>query len=155
MEPERCATRSDRLDRFGDRCARRGTAFAARRSLESREEHLPDGAGLEPRDDCLRVRGQLRAASRRPQRRWPRRSRLRNRWRGAARHDVSVARARLGARRVLPGGILGSVFGVVLGGFIAERWGWQTGFGVVGIPAFCLRSCSLPACAITRRSRCL
>ena len=35
-------------------------------------------------------------------------------------------------------GILGSVFGVVLGGFIAERWGWQTGFGVVGVPGLLL-----------------
>jgi MFS family permease len=35
-------------------------------------------------------------------------------------------------------GILGSVFGVVLGGFIAERWGWQAGFGAVGIPGLFL-----------------
>jgi len=35
-------------------------------------------------------------------------------------------------------GILGSVLGVVLGGFIAERWGWQAGFGAVGIPGLFL-----------------
>ena len=35
-------------------------------------------------------------------------------------------------------GILGSVLGVVLGGFIAERWGWQAGFGAVGIPGLVL-----------------
>ncbi|MDN3922941.1 MFS transporter [Roseateles violae] len=29
---------------------------------------------------------------------------------------------------------LGSVLGVLLGGAIAARWGWQTAFGVVGIP---------------------
>jgi MFS transporter, Spinster family, sphingosine-1-phosphate transporter len=35
-------------------------------------------------------------------------------------------------------GILGSVFGVVLGGAIAQRWGWQAGFGAVGIPGLIL-----------------
>ena len=34
--------------------------------------------------------------------------------------------------------ILGSVLGVVLGGFIAERWGWQAGFGAVGVPGLVL-----------------
>jgi len=29
---------------------------------------------------------------------------------------------------------VGSVLGVMLGGMIAARWGWQTAFGVVGIP---------------------
>jgi predicted MFS family arabinose efflux permease len=35
-------------------------------------------------------------------------------------------------------GTLGSVLGVVLGGFIAERWGWQAGFGAVGVPGLIL-----------------
>src|SRR4030095_3376919 len=35
-------------------------------------------------------------------------------------------------------GILGSVLGVVLGGAIAQRWGWQAGFGAVGIPGLVL-----------------
>jgi predicted MFS family arabinose efflux permease len=35
-------------------------------------------------------------------------------------------------------GIVGSVLGVVLGGLIAERWGWQAGFGAVGIPGLIL-----------------
>jgi len=35
-------------------------------------------------------------------------------------------------------GILGSVLGVMLGGVIAERWGWQAGFGTVGVPGFFL-----------------
>ncbi|MET0917556.1 MAG: MFS transporter, partial [Burkholderiales bacterium] len=34
----------------------------------------------------------------------------------------------------LAAGMLGSVAGVMLGGFIAERWGWQAGFGAVGAP---------------------
>jgi MFS family permease len=38
----------------------------------------------------------------------------------------------------LAAGMIGSVLGVVLGGFIAERWGWQAGFGVVGIPGLLL-----------------
>ena len=38
----------------------------------------------------------------------------------------------------LAAGMLGSVAGVVLGGFIAERWGWQAGFGVVGFPGLML-----------------
>ncbi|HPW12488.1 MAG TPA: MFS transporter [Thermomonas sp.] len=29
---------------------------------------------------------------------------------------------------------VGSVLGVMLGGMIAERWGWQAAFGVVGVP---------------------
>ncbi len=29
---------------------------------------------------------------------------------------------------------VGSVLGVMLGGVIAARWGWQAAFGVVGIP---------------------
>src|SRR6516165_6022618 len=33
---------------------------------------------------------------------------------------------------------LGSVLGVMLGGFIAERWGWQAGFGAVGVPGLLL-----------------
>jgi MFS transporter, Spinster family, sphingosine-1-phosphate transporter len=35
-------------------------------------------------------------------------------------------------------GILGSVLGVVLGGVIAQRFGWQAGFGAVGIPGLLL-----------------
>src|SRR5499427_7427850 len=38
----------------------------------------------------------------------------------------------------LAAGMIGSVMGVVLGGFIAERWGWQAGFGAVGIPGLLL-----------------
>ncbi len=33
---------------------------------------------------------------------------------------------------------LGSVFGVMLGGVIAARWGWQAAFGVVGLPGLLL-----------------
>ena len=33
---------------------------------------------------------------------------------------------------------VGSVLGVMLGGVIAERWGWQSAFGVVGIPGLVL-----------------
>lgn len=35
-------------------------------------------------------------------------------------------------------GSLGSVLGVVLGGFIAEHWGWRAAFGVVGFPGLVL-----------------
>jgi MFS family permease len=38
----------------------------------------------------------------------------------------------------LAAGMLGSVLGVVVGGFIAERWGWQAGFGAVGVPGLVL-----------------
>jgi MFS transporter, Spinster family, sphingosine-1-phosphate transporter len=38
----------------------------------------------------------------------------------------------------LAAGMLGSVLGVVVGGFIAERWGWQAGFGAVGVPGLLL-----------------
>src|SRR5207344_1568092 len=38
----------------------------------------------------------------------------------------------------LAAGMLGSVLGVMLGGFIAERWGWQMGFGAVGVPGIVL-----------------
>jgi predicted MFS family arabinose efflux permease len=38
----------------------------------------------------------------------------------------------------LAAGMLGSVLGVVLGGVIAERWGWQAGFGAVGVPGLIL-----------------
>ena len=38
----------------------------------------------------------------------------------------------------LAAGLLGSVLGVVLGGVIAERWGWQAGFGAVGVPGLLL-----------------
>ena len=38
----------------------------------------------------------------------------------------------------LAAGMFGSVLGVMLGGFIAERWGWQTGFGAVGNPGLFL-----------------
>jgi predicted MFS family arabinose efflux permease len=34
--------------------------------------------------------------------------------------------------------LFGSVLGVVLGGVIAERWGWQAGFGAVGVPGVLL-----------------
>lgn len=33
---------------------------------------------------------------------------------------------------------VGSVLGVLLGGLIAERWGWQAAFGVVGVPGLLL-----------------
>jgi MFS family permease len=35
-------------------------------------------------------------------------------------------------------GVLGTVVGVVLGGFIAARWGWRAAFGVVAIPGLLL-----------------
>jgi MFS family permease len=35
-------------------------------------------------------------------------------------------------------GSLGSVLGVLLGALIAARWGWQTAFGVVGVPGLVL-----------------
>lgn len=38
----------------------------------------------------------------------------------------------------LAAGLLGSVLGVVLGGVIAQHWGWQAGFGAVGIPGLVL-----------------
>jgi MFS family permease len=38
----------------------------------------------------------------------------------------------------LAAGMIGSVLGVVLGGFIAQHWGWQAGFGAVGIPGLVL-----------------
>jgi MFS family permease len=38
----------------------------------------------------------------------------------------------------LAAGMLGSVAGVMVGGFIAERWGWQAGFGAVGVPGLVL-----------------
>jgi MFS transporter, Spinster family, sphingosine-1-phosphate transporter len=38
----------------------------------------------------------------------------------------------------LAAGLIGSVLGVVLGGVIAQHWGWQAGFGVVGIPGLVL-----------------
>ncbi|HZZ91300.1 MAG TPA: MFS transporter [Usitatibacter sp.] len=38
----------------------------------------------------------------------------------------------------LAAGLVGSVFGVMAGGVIAERWGWQAGFGAVGIPGLVL-----------------
>lgn len=34
--------------------------------------------------------------------------------------------------------LVGSVVGVVAGGAIAERWGWRSGFGVVGVPGLLL-----------------
>ena len=38
----------------------------------------------------------------------------------------------------LAAALVGSVLGVVLGGVIAERWGWQAGFGIVGVPGIVL-----------------
>jgi MFS transporter, Spinster family, sphingosine-1-phosphate transporter len=38
----------------------------------------------------------------------------------------------------LAAGLVGSVLGVMLGGVIAERWGWQAGFGAVGVPGLLL-----------------
>ena len=38
----------------------------------------------------------------------------------------------------LAAGLTGSVLGVVLGGVIAEHWGWRAGFGVVGVPGLIL-----------------
>jgi predicted MFS family arabinose efflux permease len=38
----------------------------------------------------------------------------------------------------LAAAMMGSVLGVMLGGFIADRWGWQAGFGAVGVPGLFL-----------------
>jgi hypothetical protein len=53
------------------------------------------------------------------------------------RHGAGVAPGhdRLRVHRKL---ILGSVLGVMLGGIIAQRWGWQAAFGVVGVPGMIL-----------------
>lgn len=39
---------------------------------------------------------------------------------------------------LLSAGPLGAVLGVVLGGFIADRWGWRAAFVIVGIPGLFL-----------------
>ena len=46
--------------------------------------------------------------------------------------------ARGPAGGVFRGGFVGSVLGVMLGGLIAARWGWQAAFGVVGFPGLLL-----------------
>jgi predicted MFS family arabinose efflux permease len=38
----------------------------------------------------------------------------------------------------LAAALVGSVLGVVLGGVIAQHWGWQAGFGAVGVPGLVL-----------------
>ncbi len=38
----------------------------------------------------------------------------------------------------LAAGMMGSVLGVVLGGYITQHWGWQAGFGAVGLPGLVL-----------------
>ena len=38
----------------------------------------------------------------------------------------------------LAAALVGSVLGVVLGGVIAQRWGWQAGFGTVAVPGLIL-----------------
>ena len=38
----------------------------------------------------------------------------------------------------LAAAVVGSMTGVALGGVIAQRWGWQAGFGAVAIPGFLL-----------------
>ena len=127
-------------DRFDHRRAGRRSAVAACRPVEPRQEHLPDGARLEPRDDRLRVRGKLRAAARRAQRR--RRSAKPRTARSARRCSRASFRCGCAVRcsaRFLAAGMIGSVLGVVLGGFIAERWGWQAGFGAVGVPGLAAR----------------
>lgn len=49
-----------------------------------------------------------------------------------ARQRGAVLGAFLGA------GLVGSVAGVVLGGVVAEHWGWRAGFGIVGVPGLLL-----------------
>ena len=49
-----------------------------------------------------------------------------------ARQRGAVLGAFLGA------GLVGSVAGVVLGGIVAEHWGWRAGFGIVGVPGLLL-----------------
>lgn len=62
----------------------------------------------------------------------------------------------------LAAGLIGSVLGVMLGGVIAQRWGWQAGFGAVGIPGLLLavvflalvrdyRTVALPAAQAARK----
>jgi MFS family permease len=74
-----------------------------------------------------------------------------------ARMRSTVLGAFLGA------GLIGSVLGVVLGGVIAERWGWQAGFGAVGIPGMLLaivfvlfvrdyKTVALPNTRVTKRN---
>ena len=61
----------------------------------------------------------------------------------------------------LAAALVGSLFGVVAGGVIAERWGWQAGFGVVGVPglllavlfAFVVRDYKTIALPISHRAR--
>jgi MFS family permease len=38
----------------------------------------------------------------------------------------------------ISGSLVGTVLGLVLGGFIAQRWGWQHAFGVVALPGLLL-----------------
>ncbi len=81
------------LDRLDHRRARRGSAVAACRPVEPRQERIPDGDGVEPRHDLVRVRGEL----------WPpdgrasdgRRGRggVRHGWRRVAGNPVSGADA--------------------------------------------------------------
>ena len=51
--------------------------------------------------------------------------------------------------------LFGSVLGVIVGGAIGSRFGWQAGFWVVGIPGWCWRrSSSSCATILPSRSRC-
>ena len=135
MGPVGPAAGRPRLRRLDHGSAGRRAAVAAGRPLEPRQEHLPDGAGLEPRHDRLRLRRQLRRTC------WPRAA-----WSALGEAAYGTVGAALLASLFPPrmrstvlgaflaAGMLGSVLGVVLGGFIAERWGWQAGFGAVGVP---------------------
>ena len=128
-----------RLDRLDHRRDRRGSAVAARRPVEPREEHLPHGARLEPRDDLVRVRERATGIC------WARAASV-----GLGEAAYGTVGAALLASLFPPrmrstvlgaflaAAMIGSVLGVMLGGFIAERWGWQAGFGAVGIPGLVL-----------------
>ena len=89
-----------RVDRLDYRRAGRGAAVVPRRPVEPGEEHLPHGDGLEPGDDRGWIRRKLRAIDGCSQRRWPGRSRLRNRRHGAPGKPVSAANAQHRAWRV-------------------------------------------------------
>ena len=115
-----------------------GTGGAVRRSSKPGEEHRRDGGDLEPRDDLVHVHAQLQPITGRALDRWLGRGRLRvgGRCLIATHFPARMRGAVLAA--FFASASVGSVLGVMLGGVIATRWGWQAAFGVVGFPGLVL-----------------
>lgn len=106
--------------------------------MEPRQEHLRDGERMELGNHRLCLFAELRPTLRRPQCDRPGRGRIRSSRRSIAFKSISCAHACDSCRRISRRRPTWRGSGRRSRWHLSARWGWQTAFGIAGIPGLVL-----------------